>query len=90
MVEGRFLKEEGQREERGYLYNLKVVAITLIRVYKYLISPLLPGGCRFYPTCSEYSIEAVKRYGLLKGAFLSLRRIIRCNPLSPGGYDPIK
>lgn len=90
MVEERFLKEEGQREERGYLYSLKTIVVTLIRLYKYLISPLFPGGCRFYPTCSEYSIEAFKRYGLLKGAYLSLRRIIRCNPLNPGGYDPVK
>jgi putative membrane protein insertion efficiency factor len=69
---------------------LKTLAITLIRLYKYLLSPLLPGRCRFYPTCSEYSIEALKRYGFLKGVYLSFKRIIRCNPFNPGGYDPVK
>lgn len=63
--------------------------ILAVKVYKYVISPLLPPACRYYPSCSEYAVTALKRYGLLKGSFLSLKRILRCNPFFPGGYDPV-
>ena len=63
--------------------------IVLIRGYQYLISPLLPQTCRFYPTCSAYTIEAIKRYGTLRGGFKGLWRVLRCHPLSQGGYDPV-
>ncbi|QLH53576.1 MAG: Membrane protein insertion efficiency factor YidD [Candidatus Kapaibacterium sp.] len=53
------------------------------------ISPLLAPSCRFYPTCSNYSIEAFKKHGAIKGLWLSIRRVARCNPLHPGGYDPV-
>lgn len=68
---------------------MKHVALALIRFYKRFISPALPPSCRFTPTCSEYSYEAIQRYGLLKGGWLGLRRIARCHPWNPGGYDPV-
>lgn len=69
---------------------MKVLLIAIVRLYKYLISPILPGSCRFIPSCSEYSIEALKKYGALKGSYLSVRRVARCNPFNPGGFDPVK
>jgi len=57
--------------------------------YKDFISPLLPPACRFYPTCSEYAAIAVERYGIFKGGYLAVRRILRCHPWNPGGYDPV-
>lgn len=64
--------------------------ISLIKGYRYVLSPLFPFSCRFYPTCSAYSIEAIEKYGALKGLYLSLRRVLRCNPFNPGGFDPVK
>jgi putative membrane protein insertion efficiency factor len=64
--------------------------ISLIRLYKKLLSPLLPPSCRFIPTCSEYAVQALQKYGPVKGLFLSCWRIIRCNPFCKGGYDPLK
>lgn len=60
-----------------------------IRIYRLVISPLLPPSCRFYPTCSQYAIEAIEKYGALKGSFLAVKRIGRCHPFNPGGYDPV-
>lgn len=60
-----------------------------IRFYQRCISPLLPDACRFYPTCSQYAIEAFQKYGPFKGMFLTTRRILRCNPFCKGGYDPV-
>lgn len=68
---------------------MKNVLIGLIRLYKLVISPVLPGGCRFYPSCSEYSIEALHRYGAIKGSYLTVKRISRCHPFHPGGVDPV-
>ncbi|TZE80761.1 membrane protein insertion efficiency factor YidD [Calorimonas adulescens] len=62
----------------------------LIRFYQRFISPLKPPSCRFYPTCSEYALQAVEKYGIFKGTWLALWRILRCNPFNPGGYDPVK
>jgi len=61
----------------------------LISVYRKYLSPLKPPSCRFYPTCSEYALEAIEKYGALKGLYLAVRRVIRCHPLNPGGFDPV-
>ena len=63
--------------------------IRLIRLYRIFISPLLGSNCRHTPTCSEYGIIALKKYGVFKGTFLTVKRIIKCNPLFKGGYDPV-
>ena len=64
--------------------------IKLIKAYKFLISPLLGPSCRYLPTCSEYCIDALKTYGLIKGMFLSLKRVLSCHPWGSGGFDPVK
>ena len=73
---------------------LSYILIKLIRGYKFFISPLLGNSCRYLPTCSEYSIEALKEFGLLKGIFISLKRILSCHPVrflgGRDGFDPIK
>jgi len=69
---------------------VKVVLIFVIRVYQMLISPLLPPSCRFTPTCSEYTLEAIKRHGGLRGSYMGARRLLRCHPFHAGGYDPVK
>ena len=66
------------------------ILIQLIKFYKFLISPLLGQSCRYLPTCSEYSIEALKTYGFFKGLFLSIKRILSCHPWGQGGFDPVK
>jgi putative membrane protein insertion efficiency factor len=68
---------------------MKQVTMWLLRAYKGVISPLLPASCRYVPTCSEYAAEAVARYGLLRGTALGLWRLLRCNPFSRGGFDPV-
>lgn len=67
----------------------KDITLALIRFYRKFISPVFPPTCRYVPTCSEYAIIAVQRYGFLKGSFLSIKRILRCNPWHKGGYDPV-
>lgn len=61
----------------------------LIKVYRVAISPLKPPSCRFYPSCSAYAYEAVRKYGPIKGSWLAVKRILRCHPLNPGGFDPV-
>ncbi len=78
------------RSREVKIKELKTLIIAFIRLYRYIISPVLPNSCRFAPTCSEYSMEAVDKYGALKGSYLSLRRILKCHPFHPGGYDPVK
>jgi len=68
---------------------MQTVVIALLRGYKFAISPLLPSACRFHPTCSEYMLAAVARYGVLKGTWLGLKRLGRCHPFCQGGYDPV-
>ncbi|MEA9389995.1 membrane protein insertion efficiency factor YidD [Acerihabitans sp. TG2] len=63
--------------------------IGLIRGYQLLISPLLGPHCRFHPSCSQYGIEALRRFGILKGSWLTLKRVLKCHPLNPGGDDPV-
>ena len=68
---------------------LAKLLVSLVRGYQIAVSPLLPAACRYTPTCSEYAIEALNRHGALKGCWLTLRRLGRCHPLRPGGYDPV-
>ncbi len=68
---------------------MKRVALFFIRLYQRTISRLLPPTCRFYPSCSEYTYQAIDKYGLLKGGWLGVKRISRCHPFHPGGYDPV-
>jgi putative membrane protein insertion efficiency factor len=65
-------------------------SIALIKVYRRLVSPVLPPSCRFAPSCSLYTLQAIEKYGLLKGGFMGARRILRCHPFSEGGFDPVK
>ena len=68
---------------------MKLLLLALIRFYKYVISPFLGRRCRFFPSCSEYAAEALEKHGALKGARLGLKRISRCHPWNPGGFDPV-
>ena len=69
---------------------MKVVLLFLIRFYRGFLSPLKPPSCRYIPTCSEYAMIAVEKYGAAKGSFLAIKRILRCHPFHKGGYDPLK
>lgn len=68
---------------------MKRVLIIAVRVYRYAISPFMAPCCRFHPSCSTYALEAIERHGALKGTWYSIRRIGRCHPFNPGGYDPV-
>ncbi|HRH34457.1 MAG TPA: membrane protein insertion efficiency factor YidD [Catalimonadaceae bacterium] len=68
---------------------MKIILIWIIRFYQGAISPLLPGGCRYSPTCSQYMIEAIQKHGPLKGVWLGTKRIGRCHPWGGNGYDPV-
>jgi uncharacterized protein len=67
----------------------KFVVLQLLRGYKWAISPLLPPACRYVPTCSEYAMEAVERYGAVRGGWMTCTRVLRCHPFSRSGYDPV-
>ncbi|MFZ3072688.1 MAG: membrane protein insertion efficiency factor YidD [Thermodesulfobacteriota bacterium] len=68
---------------------LKKTMLFAICGYKSLISPLLPPACRFYPSCSNYATESIESFGVEKGFFMALKRLLRCHPFNPGGYDPV-
>jgi putative membrane protein insertion efficiency factor len=69
---------------------LKTVLIVLIRVYQHYISPLTGPSCRFFPSCSSFALEAISKYGAVRGGLMALGRLSRCHPFNPGGYDPVK
>ena len=70
--------------------EMKYPLIWIIRFYQKFISPMFPQTCRFYPTCSAYFIQALEKYGFFKGSFLGIKRVLKCHPFHPGGYDPLK
>jgi uncharacterized protein len=74
---------------RAIVKLLALPFILIIKVYQLIISPLFPSSCRYLPTCSHYTLEALKKYGLLKGGWLGLKRIFRCHPWGGSGYDPV-
>jgi putative membrane protein insertion efficiency factor len=71
------------------MQSAKFVTLQLLRGYKWAISPMFPTACRYVPTCSEYAMEAVERYGALRGLWMAAGRILRCHPLGKSGYDPV-
>jgi uncharacterized protein len=68
---------------------MRVILKGLIRLYRYFISPMLGPNCRFYPSCSCYAEEAIEHHGIVRGSYLAARRLLRCHPWHPGGYDPV-
>jgi putative membrane protein insertion efficiency factor len=68
---------------------MRPVLLLVLRGYQYAIRPLLGANCRFYPSCSDYAREAIDRHGAAKGCWLAMRRVVRCHPYHPGGYDPV-
>ncbi|EIW17587.1 MULTISPECIES: membrane protein insertion efficiency factor YidD [Pelosinus] len=68
---------------------MKKIVIMMIKGYRLFISPLKPPTCRFVPTCSEYALQAIEKYGIFRGGIMAVRRILRCHPFHPGGYDPV-
>jgi len=68
---------------------VKTLALASIRFYKRFLSPVLPSACRFEPTCSVYTYQAIDKYGVIKGSWMGMKRIARCHPFNPGGYDPV-
>ncbi|MFQ5576430.1 MAG: membrane protein insertion efficiency factor YidD [Anaerolineae bacterium] len=68
---------------------MKFIAMWAIEIYQKTISKALPPSCRFYPSCSHYGYEAIEKYGLVKGGWLTVKRVSRCHPFHPGGYDPV-
>ena len=72
---------------------MKIIVIFFIKAYKKIISPILSCcgiHCKYYPTCSDYTIQAIEKYGVIKGCYLGIKRILKCNPFSKGGFDPLK
>jgi putative membrane protein insertion efficiency factor len=69
---------------------MKIITIALINIYQWFLGPYLPATCRYDPSCSHYTLEALRRYGFFKGILLGFRRFLRCHPFNPGGYDPVQ
>lgn len=90
MRESGELREGEAARPRSVMLRVPSLALRLaIRGYQVAISPMLPPACRYYPTCSNYAIEAIEKHGALRGGWMAARRIGRCHPFSPGGYDPV-
>jgi len=68
----------------------RTAAVALLRGYKRFVSPLLPAACRFHPSCSEYCRQAIEKHGLIKGSLMGVKRLARCHPFHPGGFDPVR
>jgi len=85
MTDGREFKKVLSKRKCGG----KMVVLRMIRSYQRYISPMKPPTCRFYPTCSEYTAQAVEKYGVIRGLSLGAKRVARCHPFNPGGYDPV-
>lgn len=68
---------------------MKALLISVVQLYKTFVSPFLPSACRFYPTCSEYAMQALEKYGAVRGSGMAMYRLLRCQPFSKGGYDPV-
>jgi len=68
---------------------MKTLLVLFVRIYRYTLRPLLGAHCRFYPSCSEYACDAIERHGAARGSWIALRRLSRCHPYHPGGYDPV-
>lgn len=81
--------EKPRWQKKFVIRALEIIVKGGIKGYKTFVSPLLPPACRFFPTCSEYALQAITKYGPFKGSFLALKRISRCHPYHPGGYDPV-
>lgn len=84
-MQGGTASEQGQAMTR----LPRVWGVVMIRLYQRWISPFTPPACRYWPTCSEYAAQAFARYGLLRGGWLAVRRLLRCHPFHSGGYDPV-
>jgi putative membrane protein insertion efficiency factor len=69
---------------------LRISVLTILRIYKRWISPMLPSACRFHPTCSEYTMDAVQKHGAVRGIWMGIRRLLRCHPFHEGGFDPVR
>jgi len=69
---------------------MRTLAITILRIYKRVISPFLPSACRFHPTCSEYMMQAIEKHGVLRGVWMGTLRLLRCHPFHEGGFDPVR
>jgi putative membrane protein insertion efficiency factor len=91
LVDNSYPNEPALRDLKVDLIKIpQFILLFIIRIYQKTISPALPGNtCRFYPSCSHYGYQAIYKFGALKGLFLSIKRILRCNPFNPGGYDPV-
>jgi len=74
---------------KGIKWPFGILFLTIIKIYQWFISPLLPGACRYTPTCSQYGVEAIKKYGPFKGGWLTIKRISRCHPWGGHGHDPV-
>ena len=79
-----------RRRPGGFARAARALAVAPIMLYRRLISPAIPRRCKYEPTCSRYAVEAIREYGILKGAVLAVWRLLRCNPWSYGGYDPVE